>query len=388
MNTQMQRLFNSVRDGLFIVSQSGVVRYANQAALRLIPCIDNRPLPNEPLQRMIAQAAAGHIHLPHKDQIELGADCLEAGADVIRAELLQSPVGTDYVVLLHNVTTEQFFKTGVRNLGNLVDRLHRGPLNDFAEKLSTQITQMSFADPAQMTALRERIDETLNDGRALLSAVQKLAQMAELSGGAAMLSEDRIELGPLMLASADRLSSAAQRRRMRIIVERPETELPPVYGSELWISRVFDEMLENSIKHGSGDSDIVAHLHQNASFVMVTVRNVGKALPTTLQNRLFHEGARGKSAADLPGLGLGLPLCQQIIDMHGGHLSVENAADDSVEFAIELPTGAPHHDTAQLDLQQAQRYAQDLAKMMSRRKSMGSTKSAAVATPVTTPAES
>ena len=370
MNPLMKRLFNSVRDGLFIVSPEGKTRYANMAALRLIPCNLGASLPNEPLQRLIAGVSAGHIPLPHQADIELGADCLEAGADRIRADLLHSPVGSDYVVLLHNITAEEFYRTGVKNLASLVEKLHREDLSTLSENISNVLRRMEAGIFDEMPDNLETLKALMLVAQQQLSAIDKLGQLAELSGIHSVEASDRIDLTQSLLLASQKLRTLAQSRSMRVVIEKPDFDPPPVYGSAIWINRIIEELLENALKHGRISTDVTIHFNQNASFLLLTFRNAGKALPSTLQNRIFDEGFRGKHARDnkLAGLGLGLAICRQVIALHGGHLSEGNPGDDSIEFSIELPTGAPQNDSAQLDLVQAQRYAQDLARLMQRKR--------------------
>ena len=64
---------------------------------------------------------------------------------------------------------------------------------------------------------------------------------------------------------------------------------------------------------------------------------------------------------------IGLKLCQHIVSLHGGQLREENE-DGLRNFLIDLPTGAPHRNTeqSQIDVAQAERYAADLAALIAR----------------------
>jgi len=76
----------------------------------------------------------------------------------------------------------------------------------------------------------------------------------------------------------------------------------------------------------------------------------------------------------LKGPGLGLPICQQILHLHGGRMTiVEGEGEEFTEFNLELATGAPVQDTQVLDAQQAQRYAHDMVALMQRMRSAQST---------------
>ena len=80
---------------------------------------------------------------------------------------------------------------------------------------------------------------------------------------------------------------------------------------------------------------------------------------------LFRANPGLPASGSQQGLRIGLPLAQRILQLHGGHLRVD---DDDGELAVrlEVPTGAPMRNTHHLDLLQAQIYAEDLSKLMAR----------------------
>jgi len=63
-----------------------------------------------------------------------------------------------------------------------------------------------------------------------------------------------------------------------------------------------------------------------------------------------------------------LPLVQRIVGLHGGQMRLSTTEQDTVQVLMEFPTDAPQRGQAELSVAQAQRYAQDLAQLMSRRK--------------------
>jgi len=367
MNPLMQRLFHTVRDGLFIVSRDAEVRFANEAALRLIPTALGVRIPNPDLERMVKSVASGYTALPHQEDIELGRDCLVADADVIRAYLMASPVGTDLVVILHNLTESEFFGTAMDNFSSMLQRECSGDMDALNAALEALEQQIDTADAEQVCQLRAAVKQK---GHSVFETVAKLAGLAALSDGEALVAEERIVLSQWLTRAVDHCRPMANERQVRILIDSKVEEMPPVYGSEKWLDRVLIECVDNAVRYGAPGSEVYLSARAQGEHVRISVRNMGaNGVPAHLRHRLLRSLYRGKNAilAGEPGLGLGLSLARQVVELHGGHLVIDQPDTDEIECAIEMPTGAPKNDARQLDLEQAQRYARDLARLMQRR---------------------
>ncbi|MCB1916315.1 MAG: hypothetical protein KDG52_11450 [Rhodocyclaceae bacterium] len=369
MNPLMQRLFHTVRDGLFIISRQGQVRFANEAALRLIPSQPGEPIKNNQIARMVGGATAGHIAVPHIERIQLGDECLVADADTIQAHLLASPVGTDFVVVLYNLTAEQFYSAAIENLAHLIDRECRAPMDQLDEALGELVASVEDGDEQRrIGSARGRVAAL---GQQLAEQLARLSALATLSHGHAICANDRIVVREWLAAECHRLRDLALERNVTLLPLAGD-DLPPLYGSERWLGRALREALDNALKYAPSRSEIaVKAVHLNG-FVRLTVRNEGAGvMAPALRQRLMQPLYRGRNARERKeqGFGIGLPVARQIVELHGGRMNVEQQVENDFTCVIELPAGARASADAQLDVEQAKRYARDLARLMERRKS-------------------
>lgn len=103
--------------------------------------------------------------------------------------------------------------------------------------------------------------------------------------------------------------------------------------------------------------------------ILVGVRNQGASqVKLGSKTDLQPFSAPGVAAAGEALPRLGLPLIQRIVGLHGGQIRVNTSDQGMVQMLMEFPTGAPARGQASVGIAQAQRYAQDLAQLMSRRK--------------------
>jgi signal transduction histidine kinase len=368
MTPAIQTLFNCLSDGLVIVARDASVRFANAGARKMLPIEIGKPFPHAAIGAVLEQALAGHIAIPHSFESEIAYDLHIAEPDRLDCHVLRSPAGQDLVLVLHDLTEATLYHTTLANLGTLVEHAFLDPLLKFSTELEHLLVDLGQQSNRQGHLLAQR-DEVVAHGKDLIEQLRKLAQLAQLGQGRAIEADDRIVVEQWLPSVVARHDSKAVARRQRILIEPPREPLPALYASAHWLGMALDACLSNAIEHSPAGGDIVLSSLSSGGFIRITLRNNGRGLHSALlRQRLMQPLMRGKQAADTtPGLGLGLPLARSIVEMHQGRLILEQDLDGFVTCAIELPACASSHASAELHLAQAQRYANDLARLMTRR---------------------
>jgi signal transduction histidine kinase len=101
---------------------------------------------------------------------------------------------------------------------------------------------------------------------------------------------------------------------------------------------VITNLLSNAIRYGGG-SPIDVCLEPKASTICLTVRDRGIGIAPEHLSLVFDRFERVAVSQNYGGLGLGLYITRQIVEAHGGHISVESTPDTGTIFAVELPVG-------------------------------------------------
>lgn len=354
-------LYEALDTPLITFAVSGDVTYANQAA---------RHHPGHPVQAMtgqavikalLADATLGKLRLPYEAEIEI-----QEGQH-IRGQFLPGPAGLDIAFLGYRETA-----TPARSSG------HAGmALKDIIELLRDEV-----GPPIQqlMTQLQALPSPTSNNpvAQAAQHLNQRLARIQDLIavfGEEVLYTSDRIELLPMFEEVCRDLLSLARRLGVRIELKRPQETLPPIYGNRRLIYRALYECVENAVSHSRQEISNEHGLQVEIGFtlsgehILVGVRNQGATqvkLASKSSLQPFVAPGTAPPTEALPRLGL--PLVQRIVGLHGGQIRVNTSDHGMVQVLMEFPTGAPARGQAGLGLAQAQRYAQDLAQLMSRRK--------------------
>jgi len=109
-----------------------------------------------------------------------------------------------------------------------------------------------------------------------------------------------------------------------------------VRGDEHLLGLVTSNLLDNALKHGTGDS-VVVSAELGGPGLRLLVTNAGQPPPDEA-GRLFEPFYRGAESAELPGFGLGLPFAREVARAHGGDLELTRVSDAGcTTFMLTLP---------------------------------------------------
>jgi signal transduction histidine kinase len=116
-------------------------------------------------------------------------------------------------------------------------------------------------------------------------------------------------------------------------------ELPVVRGEAPLIGAVMNNLLVNALKYGPREpATIQIGAERDGAVWRVRVESGGEAIPPEDREHIFRPRVRGRGERRARGCGLGLTICREIVERHGGQIGVMPAADGSGNcFAFTLP---------------------------------------------------
>jgi signal transduction histidine kinase/ActR/RegA family two-component response regulator len=115
--------------------------------------------------------------------------------------------------------------------------------------------------------------------------------------------------------------------------------LPPVSGSPIYLRRMLDNLMDNAIKFTPPGGAVTVRMCQEESQVVLEVRDTGIGIPSDQLERVFERFYQvdGSSRRKYGGVGLGLALLKEIVDLHGGQVTLESQVGEGSAFTITLP---------------------------------------------------
>jgi signal transduction histidine kinase len=118
-----------------------------------------------------------------------------------------------------------------------------------------------------------------------------------------------------------------------------QPKLPSLVGDADRITQVLTNLLSNAIKYSPDGGEVVVSTRLIDSTVEVAIKDQGLGIPPEFIGRLFgrYERFEDKHAGKIIGSGLGLAITRQIVEMHGGRISVDSVVGSGSEFRFTLP---------------------------------------------------
>jgi heavy metal sensor kinase len=211
---------------------------------------------------------------------------------------------------------------------------------DASHELRTPIATI-LAD-ASLSLERSR---SADDQRATIARIESEAgRMARMVDGLLLLARADSRTAPttaqivdvreLLDASASRMTAHAAERNVRIDINVEPGLL--VTDRDVGLERVFDNLLDNALRHAPADSAIAIAASSRGEKVRVTIADRGPGVPAAERTRIFERFHRGRRASGA-GAGLGLAIVHAIVDAHGGSIDVTDTAGGGATFVVELP---------------------------------------------------
>ncbi len=119
--------------------------------------------------------------------------------------------------------------------------------------------------------------------------------------------------------------------------------LPNMTGDARQLNRVFENLLTNAIKYAHTTRPAVIEISEQDSdptFVKIRVTDNGQGIKEEYQDMVFEPFKRLHRHDEIPGTGLGLGICQQIVERHGGTITIEQSTEEGTTFLLALPRHA------------------------------------------------
>ncbi len=194
---------------------------------------------------------------------------------------------------------------------------------------------MEAGSKVNLAECREMATEIFNESRRLNRLVGNLLDMTRVESGALEIHK---EPQPVDEVIGSAISYFAEQLESRTVETEIPDDLPMVSGDDVLIQQLLINLLENVLKYTPSDSPLLFRASCDAKndFVTIEVSDRGPGIPEELQTQIFQKFVRANSKT-ASGAGLGLAICQGIVEAHGGKIGVRTRDGGGATFWFTLP---------------------------------------------------
>ncbi len=187
-------------------------------------------------------------------------------------------------------------------------------------------------DTMPISKVRERAKKLVIQSDRLARLIEELLDVSRITAGRVTLVREELDLARLVEDIVERMTEdPARKSTVRVVAES-------AIGT--WdrgrIDQVVTNLVANAFKYGGGEQ-IDVRVDREAAHAVLSVRDRGIGISAVDQARIFERFERAVSPRNFGGLGLGLWITRQLVEAHGGTISVESTPGQGSTFTVLLP---------------------------------------------------
>ncbi|MEM9482546.1 MAG: ATP-binding protein [Cyanobacteria bacterium P01_F01_bin.116] len=358
---ELNAIIDNLGDGLLVTDSQGIITRANPTLEKMFELQDRGGLNGQSIQSVFGQQIADLVNQNQAyPQIQLSAELPlldnQIGQALVTAITSDDPSATESptgaVVLVRDITNEKE-----------IDRMKTDFLSTVSHELRTPLTSvLGFAKLIQkkledtilpavnietkktersVRQVRDNLDIIVAEGERLTSLINDVLDISKIEAGKLEWNMQPLSTATILDRAMAATSVLARNSGLEMVSDI-EPELPEVMGDRNRLIQVVINLLSNAIKFTDSGTITCRSYHQDSE-VITSVIDTGIGLSADDIDKVFDKFTQvGAVMTDKPkGTGLGLPICKQIIEHHGGRIWVESTLDEGSTFSFSLPMRVP-----------------------------------------------
>lgn len=225
-----------------------------------------------------------------------------------------------------NAAKDKFFSIIAHDL--------KGPFNSiigFSDLLVDRIRDEDYEEIEKYATIIQ------NSSRRAMDLIMNLMEWSRSQTGRLDFNPENIDIVTLIKTIAQLLNDSAQQKSISLYTEMPERSM--VFVDKAMMGTVLRNLISNAIKFTNTGGEIVISVNQAPDKVIVTVADNGVGIRADAINKLFviEKSYSTIGTKDEKGTGLGLILCKEFIEKHGGTIWVDSEFGKGSKFHFSIP---------------------------------------------------
>ena len=223
-----------------------------------------------------------------------------------------------------------------------VERLRSSLLSSVSHDLRTPLGVITGATETLLQheglldskARRELLESAHEEAERLNRLVGNLLDMTQLTSGTVCPKKEWHPLDEIVGVALNRLERQLAQREVEIVLP---LDLPPLPVDAVLVEQVLINLLENAIKYTPPGSALQLSARCVSGAVEIALADRGAGVPGAERLQIFDKFYRIQADPAVGGAGLGLAICRGVVEVHGGHIWVEERDGGGAVFRFTIP---------------------------------------------------
>jgi signal transduction histidine kinase len=184
------------------------------------------------------------------------------------------------------------------------------------------------------------IQTIIHNANTLETRLAELLDIVKTGTGKLQLQIGPVDMKSLVLGTCQQISPMLRGKGQKLNTDF-HAAIPIIHGDGQRLEQVLLNLLNNAVKFTEAGGHILVRVRKDDKSLIVDVQDDGIGIAREEQPRLFKPYSRLSADRQRhPGLGLGLALAKQVVELHGGRIWVESEPGKGSTFSFSLPR---HH---------------------------------------------
>ncbi|HEU4520763.1 MAG TPA: ATP-binding protein [Thermoanaerobaculia bacterium] len=228
------------------------------------------------------------------------------------------------------------------------DRMKDEFLATLSHELRTPLTAIvGWADLLLRGQLDERdmrpaLEAIRNSARVQAQLTEDILDVSRITTGKMQLARQHVNLVTIAEAAMTTVRPAAEAKRISVVL-RSDGALEPQFVDPERLQQVVWNLLSNAIKFSPAGSRVEVAVHREEGTAAIVVTDDGHGISRDFLPYVFDRFRQGDSSSTRShgGLGIGLSLAKDLVELHGGTITAESEEGKGSRFAVRLPLTVP-----------------------------------------------
>lgn len=176
----------------------------------------------------------------------------------------------------------------------------------------------------------------LNAVESVTKFIDEIANFSKTGMMRMYMKRDLVDLSNVITKEVENIKRIAAQNDLKVELKMlaKDTNL---WADESKISRVVTNLLSNALKYTPRGGKIETVLSADENTVRFSIINTGPGIPPAELDNIFKKYERLAMHSQIDGMGLGLSIVKDIVDLHHGRITVKSEPDKETEFSVILP---------------------------------------------------